>query len=48
VTAPVFLDQLIDALEAQSELHIAYLDRETGEIHLISRGCNLIGKVKQM
>jgi Uncharacterised protein family (UPF0158) len=36
VTAPVFLDQLIDALEAQSESHTAYLDRETGEIHLIS------------
>ena len=36
MTAPVFLDQLIDALEAQSEWHSSYLDRETGEIHLIS------------
>jgi hypothetical protein len=36
VNTPVPIDQLIDALEAQSDSHTSYLDRQTGEVYTIS------------
>ena len=36
MATPVPLDSLIDALEEQADTLFAYLDRETGETHLIS------------
>ncbi len=36
MNTPVSIDQLIDALEAQSDSHSSYLDRETGEVYPIS------------
>jgi len=36
VNTPVPIDQLIDALEAQSDSHSSYLDRQTGEVYTIS------------
>jgi hypothetical protein len=36
MTTLVSLDELIDALEMQSESQLAFLDRETGEALLIS------------
>lgn len=36
MTISVSLDELIDALEEESESQFGFLDRETGEIHFVS------------
>ena len=36
MNTPVPIDRLIDALEAQSDSHSSYLDRQTGEVYTIS------------
>lgn len=37
MTISVSLDELIDALEEESESQFGFLDRETGEIHVVSQ-----------
>ena len=37
MAGPVFLDDLVDALGSQWEEYTTYVDRETGEVHSVSR-----------